>query len=130
MSNNESNDINEKEKQRSLTSPMACTKLNNPNSSEGPPGPRYSTNEYRRNSKKKFPSLAKEEGRLVLRNVAIRLRRHKRGGPPSLPSLQKKKLKLRCFSPVRTGEEPRAKKCSVSAIHNSWRGHSRIDNRS
>jgi hypothetical protein len=90
MSNNENNDINEKGKQRSLTSPMACTKLNNPNSSEGPPGPRYSTNEYRRNSKK-IPSLAKEEGRLVLRNVAIRLRRpHKRGGPPSLPSLQKK----------------------------------------
>jgi hypothetical protein len=52
MSNNENNDINEKGKQRSLTSPMACTKLNNPNSSEGPPGPRYSTNEYRRNSKK------------------------------------------------------------------------------
>jgi ribosomal protein L18E len=80
---------------------------------------------------KKFLSLAKEEGRLILRNVAIRLRRPlKRRGPPSLSSLQKKKLKLRCFSSVRTGEEPRAKKCSVSAIHNSWRGRSRIDNRS
>jgi hypothetical protein len=85
---------------------MACTKLNNPNSSEGPPGPRYSTNEYRRNSKKKFPSLAKEEGRLVLRNVAIRLRRpHKRGGPPSLPSLKKKNLSQDVF----LREEPRAK---------------------
>jgi hypothetical protein len=77
---------------------MACTKLNNPNSSEGPPGPRYSTNVYRRNSKKKIPSLAKEEGRLVLRNVAIRLRRpHKRGGSPSLPSLQKKKNEVKMF---------------------------------
>jgi hypothetical protein len=70
---------------------MACTNLNNPNSSEGPPGPRRSTNEYRQNNLKKILSLAKEEGRLILRNVAIRLRRpHKRGGPPSLPSLQKK----------------------------------------
>jgi hypothetical protein len=88
---------------------MACTNLNNPNSSEGPPGPRRSTNEYRRN-KKKILSLAKEEGRLILRNVAIRLRRpHKRRGPPSLSS-SKKKLMLRFFSSVRTGEEPRAKK--------------------
>jgi hypothetical protein len=106
---------------------MACTKLNNPNSSEGPPGPRYSTNEYRRNSKKKNPSSAKEEGRLVLRNVAIRLRRpHKRGGPPSLPSLQKK-IDVKMFF---SGTNHAQKKCSVSAIHNSWRGHSRIDNRS
>jgi hypothetical protein len=50
--NNENNDINEKGKQRSLTSLMACTNFNNPNSSEGPPGRRRSTNEYRRNSKK------------------------------------------------------------------------------
>jgi ribosomal protein L18E len=80
---------------------MACT------------GPRRSTNEYRRNNKKKFLSLAKEEGRLILRNVAIRLRRpHKRRGPPSLSSLKKKrkKLKLRFFPSVRSGEEPRAKK--------------------
>jgi hypothetical protein len=52
MSNNENNDINEKENNEAWLALMACTKLNNPNSSEGPPGPRYSTNEYRRNSKK------------------------------------------------------------------------------
>jgi hypothetical protein len=90
---------------------MACTKLNNLTPRRVlrvPDIQRTSTGETK---KKIFSSLAKEEGRLVLRNVAIRLRRpHKRGGPPSLPSLQKKKLKLRCFSPVRTGEEPRAKK--------------------
>jgi hypothetical protein len=46
---------------------------------------------------KKILSLAKEEGRLILRNVAIR-RPHKRRGPLSLSSLKKKKLKSRCFS--------------------------------
>jgi hypothetical protein len=70
---------------------MACTKLNNLTPRRVlrvPDIQRTSTGETK---KKFFPSLAKEEGRLVLRNVAIRLRRpHKRGGPPSLPSLQKK----------------------------------------
>jgi hypothetical protein len=68
---------------------MACTKLNNLTPRRVlrvPDIQRTSTGE----TEKKIP-LAKEEGRLVLRNVAIRLRRpHKRGGPPSLPSLQKK----------------------------------------
>jgi ribosomal protein L18E len=82
---------------------MACTNLNNPNSSEGPPGPRRSTNEYRRNNKKKILSLAKDEGRLILRNVAIRLRRpHKRRGPLTLSSLQKKiQVKIFSFCKVR-----------------------------
>jgi hypothetical protein len=86
---------------------MACTNLNNPNSSEGPPGPRRSTNEYRRNSKKKFPSLAKEEGRLILFGYAARIS----GEVLQVFLRSKKKLKLRFFfSSVRTGEEPRAKK--------------------
>jgi hypothetical protein len=61
-----------KRKQQSLTSLMACTNLNNPNSSEGPPGPRRSTNEYRRNSKKKIPFFS-EGGRATEVKSVIRL---------------------------------------------------------
>jgi ribosomal protein L18E len=44
---------------------------------------------------KKILSLAKEEGRLILRNVAIRLRRpHKRRGPLSLSSLKNEITRL------------------------------------
>jgi ribosomal protein L18E len=46
---------------------------------------------------KKILSLAKEEGLLILRSVAIRLRRpHKRRGPLSLSSL-KKKIEVKMF---------------------------------